>query len=174
MLSDWLLFAALVLILLAILLFWMSTRMHQSSGLPDGDIVFSDSSQWRKSFKPLYDAQLGLTGKPDYLIRENGVIIPVEVKNAWAPSNPYESHKMQLAAYCLLVKRHYSVTPPFGMLHYRNRTFRIRYDNNLENALITILDEIRILKELTEANRSHTQKGRCARCGFRHVCDQHL
>lgn len=174
MLSTWLIIAAPILSLLAILLFFTSYRMQQTSGIPEGEIIFSDSSQWGKTTKPLYDAQLGLTGKPDYLIREQEVIIPVEVKKTWAPSAPFESHKLQLAAYCLLVKRHFGLAPPFGILNYRNRTFKIPYNKDLEMELLAVMDEIRVQKEMGEASRSHSQKGRCARCGFRHVCDQLL
>jgi CRISPR-associated exonuclease Cas4 len=164
----------LLLIVLALLFFWISSRLKRRTGMPDGRIIYADSGQWGKPAKPLYDADLGLTGKPDYLIRKRKTIIPVEVKSAWAPPVPYESHKLQLAAYCLLVESSFGQRPPYGLLRYRNRTFRINYSDELEGQLLDVLDEIREVKEQEEAGRSHHQKNRCARCGYRYVCDQRL
>ena len=100
MLSDWiLLLLSLGLVLLAILLFSISSKLKRETGMPEGQIIYKDTGKWGKPAKPLYDSDLGLTGKPDYLIRKRRQIIPVEVKSTWAPSKPYDSHKMQLAAY---------------------------------------------------------------------------
>lgn len=163
-----------LLIALALLFFWISAKLKRSTGMPDGRIIYADSGQWGKPVKPLYDTALGLTGKPDYLVRKHKTIIPVEVKSTWAPTVPYESHKLQLVAYCVLVESYYGRRPPYGLLRYRNRTFRVNFSEELEYQLLDILDEIRELKEQDEACRSHRQKNRCARCGYRYVCDQRL
>ena len=41
---------------------------------------------WGKLERPLYDQALDLTGKPDYLVQQNGQIIPVEVKSGRRPA----------------------------------------------------------------------------------------
>ena len=102
------------------------------------------------------------------------MMIPVEVKSSWAPRTPYDSHKLQLAAYCLLVERYYGIRPAYGLLRYRNRTFRMKFDRELEYQVLDLLDEIRQQKEQEEVWRSHQQKNRCSRCGFREKCDQRL
>lgn len=162
------------LIVLAILMFTISGKLKQRTGMPEGQIIYTDSNKWGKPAKPLYDSNLGLTGKPDYLIRKKNKIIPVEVKSTWAPTTPYDSHKLQLAAYCLLVQNYYGVRPPYGLLRYRNRTFRINFSTELEYQVLDILDEIRLQKEQDEVCRSHRQKNRCARCGYRNICNQRL
>jgi len=162
------------LFLLALVLFWLSDRIKRWTGMPEGQIIYADPGKWGKPEKPLYDADLGLTGKPDYLIRKNKMIIPVEIKSTWAPSIPFDSHKLQLAAYCLLVKKYYGLRPPYGLLRYRNRTFKISFTLELENQITDILEMIRQQKEQEEVFRSHTHKNRCARCGFRSICNQHL
>lgn len=164
----------LALIALAVLFFWLSANLKERSGLPDGRIIYADSGRWGKPPQPLYDAELGLTGKPDYLIRKDQTIIPVEVKSTWAPPAPYESHRLQVAAYCLLVQAYYGKRPPYGLLRYRNRTFRVNYDADIENQVLEVLEEIRMLKEQDEAHRSHEHANRCARCGYRAICDQRL
>ena len=70
--------------------------------------------------------ELGLVGKPDYLVESAGQLIPVEVKSTRNSNAPYDAHIFQLAAYCLLVQRQLGKRPPYGILHYANRTYRYR------------------------------------------------
>ena len=161
-------------LLLALVLLMISRVMKRASGMPEGKIVYADPGLWGKPEKPFYDSALGLTGKPDYLIRKGSTIIPVEVKSMWAPREPYDSHVLQLGAYCLLAERHFGNRPDYGLLRYRNRTFKIPFTSTLEDEVLETIYTIRGFKELEEVCRSHDQPNRCARCGFREVCDQRL
>lgn len=165
---------AVLLLVAALAVLWIAGKQRRSSGLPAGRVIYSDTNRWAKVEKPLYDPLAGLTGRPDYLVEENGVMIPVEVKSSRAPSLPYDSHVFQLAAYCLLVERAYGRRPPYGILRYRDRTFSIEYTPALQRELEDLLDEMRMQERRGEANRSHNEPARCARCGFRAVCDQRL
>jgi CRISPR-associated exonuclease Cas4 len=78
----------LAFILTSLLILVLSARFKRRIGLPPGQIVYADAENWGKPRKPLYDSALGLTGKPDYLIRKKDATIPVEVKSTWAPSSP--------------------------------------------------------------------------------------
>ena len=149
------LFAALFLFILAILLLWLSSRQRKQAGLPGGRIIYTDTRAWGEVEKPLYDAQLGLAGKPDYLVEQNGQIIPVEVKSGRAPDAPYDSHIYQIAAYCLLVQRGMGKRPPYGILHYSDRDFAVDYTPELENNLLDILAEMRRDEVRTGVARSH-------------------
>ena len=168
------LFAALFLFILAILLLWLSSRQRKQAGLPGGRIIYTDTRAWGEVEKPLYDAQLGLAGKPDYLVEQNGQIIPVEVKSGRAPDAPYDSHIYQIAAYCLLVQRGMGKRPPYGILHYSDRDFAVDYTPELENNLLDILAEMRRDEVRTGVARSHEVSARCHRCGYRDLCDQKL
>ena len=121
-----------VLVTLALILFTISRRLALKSGIPDGRIIYSDPGVWKKVLKPLYDAGIGLTGRPDYLIKISDQIIPAEVKSSWAPRTPYDSHILQLAAYCMLVQTTYGQRPPYGVLRYKNRTFKVEFTSDLE------------------------------------------
>ncbi|GAB4577749.1 MAG: CRISPR-associated protein Cas4 [Anaerolineales bacterium] len=164
----------LSLLLLALLLFWLANRQQKKTGLPGGRIVYTDTRGWARVEKPLYDAHLGLTGKPDYLIEQGDLLIPVEVKTGRTPSAPYDSHIFQLAAYCLLVQRTYAKRPTHGLIRYPHRTFQIDYTPQLEREFLTLLDEMHLARRKHLLPRSHTQAARCARCGFRNICDQRL
>jgi CRISPR-associated exonuclease Cas4 len=124
--------------------------------------------------KPFFDAEIQLTGKPDYLVKEGESIIPVEVKSSYAPAEPYAGHVFQLLAYCYLVESDTGSRPPYGILRYRNRTFAIDYTAEQEAALLNLLSEMREDLRLGELERCHQDSGRCARCGFRDSCDQRL
>src|SRR5215207_429761 len=164
------LYIALVIFLLAVIFFWQSDRQRKSAGLPGGRVIYTDTRGWGKLEKPLFHQALGLTGKPDYLVQQNGQIIPVEVKSGHAPEAPYDSHIFQLASYCLLVEKTYGKRPPYGLIHYENRDFAIDYTPVLEAALIELLADMREDEVRREVDRSHEQPSRCKRCGFRNVC----
>lgn len=168
------LYLALALFLLAVVLFWQSDRQRKAAGLPGGRVIYTDTRSWSKVEKPLFHQALGLTGKPDYLIQQNGQIIPVEVKSGRAPAAPYDSHIYQLASYCLLVEKTYGKRPSHGIIHYNDRNFAIDYTQELESKLLDILAEMKRDARKSEVPRSHEQPSRCARCGFRKVCDQSL
>lgn len=164
----------LFLFLLAVLMLIWSRHRFQSTGLPLGRIISTDTTGWSALEKPLYDPETGLTGKPDYVVKMAGAFVPVEVKSSWAPAEPYESHVYQLAAYCLLLARTSGKRPPYGLIHYRNRTFAVDFTPALEEALLEVLDEMHAEQRRSTVNRSHEEPARCARCGFRRMCDQRL
>ena len=167
-------YLALVLLLTALVLLWQSTRQRARAGLPGGRVIYTDAGAWGKLEKPLVAEEIGLVGKPDYLVQSGDVIIPVEVKSGRAPAAPYDLHIFQLAAYCLLVHKHFGKRPPYGILHYSGRDFAIDYTAQLEAALLEELAEIRRDEGRRDVPRSHEEAARCRKCGFRAVCDQSL
>jgi len=168
------LYFALALLFFAFIFFWQSGRQRKAAGLPGGRVIYTDTHGWNKVEKPLYNAALDLTGKPDYLIEKNGQIIPVEVKSGKTPDAPYDSHIYQLASYCLLVEKTYHKRPPYGIIHYEGRDFAVDYTRGLEASLLDLLSEMKRDERRKEIPRSHEQVSRCKRCGFRDVCDQSL
>jgi len=168
------LYVALALLLFALVLFWLASRQRREAGLPGGRVIYTDTRAWGAVEKPLYDHLLELTGKPDYLVEQNGKIIPVEVKSGRTPEAPYDSHIFQLAAYCLLVEKTFGKRPPYGIIHYPSRDFAVDYTPQLESSLLDVLADMRRDEHRANVERSHEEEHRCARCGFRGVCDQRL
>jgi CRISPR-associated exonuclease Cas4 len=164
----------LLLLFLAIVLFLQAARQRKKAGLPGGRVIYADTSNWVPNQDPLYDPELSLTGKPDYLIEQGSHIIPVEVKSSDAPQGPYDGHIFQLAAYCLLVQRVRGKRPDYGLLHYKNRTFRIDFTPELETNTLDLLIEMRANDRRKQINRSHASYARCKACGFRPICEQRL
>lgn len=167
-------FAAVTLLLLALLLFWQANRQRKSAGLPGGKVIYSDTKSWGAVDNPFYDPMLGLTGKPDYVVKKGNQLIPVEVKSSRVGGSPYDSHIYQLAAYCYLVEQETGTRPQYGILHYPSRTFRVDYTSELETALLELISEIRYQERRTVVNRSHEAPQRCESCGFQETCQQSL
>jgi CRISPR-associated exonuclease Cas4 len=68
----------------------------------------------------------------------------------------------------------YGKRPAYGIIHYPGRDFAVDYTSDLENALLDLIAEMRINERRSAVSRSHEDKQRCRRCGFRQVCDQRL
>jgi len=169
-----LLILSIVFFLIALVVLWIVGKRQKSLGLPAGKIITADTRQWVRVQKALYDPDSGLTGRPDYLVEHSGKLFPVEVKSQRVEVGPYDAHIYQLAAYCLLVERHYHQRPEFGILHYHNRTFEIEYTSQLESELLFLLEEMRMKGRKKSLDRSHESLKRCQGCSFRSTCDQKL
>lgn len=170
----------LVCIFTALIFLWLSQKQRKQSGLPGGRIISSDTSSWNKLEEPLYSHVLGLTGKPDYVIDHEGIIIPVEVKSSRNPDRgPFDSHIYQLAAYCLLILYVYGKRPPYGVLHYTSRSGKIRtysipFSQELEEKVKEVIHEIQSKPTRNAVDRSHHSIAKCKQCGFISECNQSL
>lgn len=165
----------LILILIAVLLWFVSQRAQRASGLPAGRVVYTDTGGWGRPEKPLFSQRLQLTGKPDYLVREGAGYVPVEVKSGRAPvSGPYAAHVYQLAAYCALIAEAYGRRPAYGLIKYTDEILRVDFTPVLEAELLELLEEMRADADAEEVSRSHSSAARCRACGFREVCEESL
>lgn len=166
-------YLVLLFILLGVVLFLLARRGRAQSGLPSGEVVYSDT--WRRVERPLFSRDLGLAGRPDYLVEEGGELIPVEVKSGAAPADgPRDSHVYQLAAYCLLVAETYGRRPARGFIRYADRGYSVNFSRELEREMLALLEAMRADLEAEDVHRSHDIAARCRGCGFREVCDETL
>ena len=171
----YLFFIALLLLFMSLALYFSAHYQRQKSGLPQGEIIYTDAGEWQRNERPLYSDRFHLAGKPDYLVQHGKEIIPVEVKSTRLHGRqPYESHQMQLAAYCLLVEEVIGVRPSHGILKYADATFRIDYTKEVRRKVLTTLAEMRHSVRMKIIERSHEDAMRCRYCGFRTACDQSL
>jgi len=166
----------LLLLVVAGLFFLLSRYKAHQSGLPSGKIVYSDNRVFQSLPRPLYDSALNLAGKPDYIVAlKDGTFIPVEYKSHPAPDRPYDSHVLQLTAYCYLCEISYGRRPPHGLIRYADKTFQIDYTPQQESVLIEVITAMRSCEcQSVFPNRSHHQTSRCRACGYRSLCDQRL
>lgn len=142
--------------------------------MPVGYIISTDMGNWREWPRPLFSRAHSLTGKPDYLVGDGPQLIPVEVKSGHAPKQPYPSHVLQLAAYCLLVEECFQIRPTYGIICYTDRSFKVDYTRGLRTELLKVLRRMRADLARGTADRNHNQPERCRHCGYLRYCDQAL
>ena len=163
-----------VLLALGLLLLWLAQRGRAHSGLPQGRVIYTDTGGWNRLERPLFSREFLLAGKPDYLVADGDNVIPVEVKSGRAPIQPYPSHILQLAAYCLLIEECYRRQPPYGIIKYADRAFEVNYTDELEDELLATLDDMRDDLANGNATRNHAEPRRCQACGYRQHCTQSI
>ena len=141
-------------------------------------MLYRDTEEMEAPERPLRSRRYGLVGRPDYLVRtrERGrrYVVPVEVKSRRRPAQPYASHILQLAAYCLLVEDNFDAAPPYGLLRYADATLQIPYTDELRGRVLDTAAEIRQARRAPEVRRSHSEPRRCAGCGYRSACGGRL
>lgn len=130
----------ILIFLVGLVLLILINKKGGQMGILMGDRIYSDTDG--QPGEVLYSKTLKLVGKPDYLIKENGQIFPVEIKTGRTPNYPYQNHTMQLMAYCLLVEENYNVTPKGGYLKYPNKEFKIAYTQEAKRSLRLLVEEI--------------------------------
>ncbi|NOR89738.1 MAG: Dna2/Cas4 domain-containing protein [Anaerolineales bacterium] len=163
----------LSLLVLGMLLILFSRRRLKVLGIPAGRLISLDTSRLIPVTQPLYDPDLGLTGRPDYLVQRGRCRIPVEVKSGQAPQSPHRSHVLQLAAYCHLVEMTTGKRPAYGILKYADSAYKLQYTHALQQDLLQILGTLRKAQD-SSPGRSHNSPARCRACGYLSSCDQSL
>lgn len=171
---GWLLLVAVLLGGLGLWLLLRAGSARRETGLPAGRVTYVDTGAWDRCDRPLFSNTYRLTGRPDYLVKTGGRVVPVEVKSGAAPAQPYPAHVLQLAAYCLLVEEQEGRAPPHGILKYGDRAFEIDYTPALRTQLLDTLADLRRDLGARDVGRSHDETARCRGCGYRDRCAQRL
>src|SRR5262245_12067698 len=134
---TWLTLLAVALAVVGALLVWFGRRRRRATGLPTGEVVYSDTGAWEKVEEPLRSRRYGLVGRPDYLVKAAGAPpTPVEVKSRRSPGAPLTSHTLQLGAYCLLVEDQFGARPAHGLIRYADATFQVPFTDELRAAVL--------------------------------------
>lgn len=174
---PWFLIVLSILILIAgVLLLYYGRRTQQATGLPSGEVVYTDTGAWEQVPQPLLSRRYGLVGKPDYLVQvrtgQQTSLVPVEVKSRRRPTVTPDAHILQLATYCLLVEDVHKVRPAYGLLHYADATLQIPYTDELRRTVLEIADAIRSARSAPDLHRDHNDPARCRGCGYAHGCGE--
>lgn len=148
-------------IALLLLTFWMRKRI----GIPMGNVIYSDSVKEPGTI--LTAKNIPLSGRPDFLLKTDGQVIPVELKRGKTPASPYPSHLAQLFAYCYLVKDNYAHRPEYGIIDYPENDFKLEFPKEAEENVEKLVREIVAKKQgtLNRANLSNI----CRSCRLEHL-----
>lgn len=163
-LPGWITAGAILVLLLGVLLMRLGRGMRRRRGLGSGKTVSLDNVT-------LTSQRLGLTGRPDRMVKTGGTIIPEEWKKA---RNPGRWHVAQLGVYFLLIEDQLKVQPPHGFIVCGDGS-RHRIENTPE--LRAWVLEVAAMMRGARANPREpisVQSGpwQCRRCGQRENCGQ--
>ena len=125
----------------------------------------------------LKSRKYNLAGRPDYMIKENNLRIPVEVKTGRRPKAPFFSHILQIGAYCLLSEETFRTSPSHGQIRYgfESEPHNVVWEPKLKTLVLEKIEEMNdILKGRTKAHRNHKRVGKCNNCSRRKGCPERL
>ncbi|MEO8973367.1 MAG: CRISPR-associated protein Cas4 [Ktedonobacteraceae bacterium] len=142
---------------------------HRALGLPAGQLVYEDADGQGET---LSSAAYPLVGKPDYVVQTpDGRPIPVELKlNVHDATIPFENHKVQVAAYCLILEDYFEQPPTHGILRYADNEFTIEYTPALRKKVIRLLSEMERCSERQPPPLASQRVNKCRICTFQAVC----
>jgi CRISPR-associated exonuclease Cas4 len=174
----WFILLAFAILLVRVVLCRIGLRTHKATGLPTGEIVYTDTDTWEQVPKPLLSRRYGLVGKPDYLVQvrtgQQTTLVPVEVKSRRRPRVTPDAHILQLATYCVLVEDVHKMRPAYGLLHYADATLKIPFTEELRRAVLEIADAMRSARKAPDLHRDHNDAARCRGCGYAHGCGEEV
>jgi CRISPR-associated exonuclease Cas4 len=150
-------------------------KLRDDYKLGEGEIEAPDDLTTKSPV--LKSDKYNLAGRPDYILHEDGVRIPVEVKTGRRPRAPFFSHVLQTGAYCLLVEEMYGKSPPGGQLRYGLETepHTVEWEPKLKAIVLEKLEEMNdALAGRSEVHRNHNRPGKCQNCSRRRGCSERL
>jgi len=169
---------AATLVVLALVLFLLAARSRKKTGIPAGEVFYQDLPGQPFFGEPLRSNALGISGKPDCLVRTVDGTVPVELKNSSRPparGEVYANHMIQALAYCALVEDQMKVRVPYALVIYAGRQVRkVVYTDARRQWLLQTIHEVEVAHARLTADRNHEHRGRCVGCGVRSNCNQAL
>ncbi len=133
-----------------------------------GKLTYDDLSSLAS---PLFSKSLRITGKPDYVVKQNNKYIPVEVKTG-LHFNPEKNHVYQLASYCHLIEENYRNLVTHGILVYfdTSQQFKIPFNPQLRFELESLIKEMRKTLKSGNVQRNHNSAKKCLNCSMKKHC----
>jgi CRISPR/Cas system-associated exonuclease Cas4 (RecB family) len=156
------------------------TRLRKQTGFandtPGGSqIVASDPGAG--STLIVRDEEVGVIGKPDYVVQEQidgrRQLVPIEVKPTRRSRRLYDSDRLQLGVYLLGLRAMAGEgAANFGYVRYSTMTFEVRLTASLEREIRAAVQAIALGRRSRIAHRSHNSTARCRACAVRQRCDE--
>jgi CRISPR-associated exonuclease Cas4 len=162
--AGWVAMAAVLALLLGLWLMWAGRAMRRQRGLGGGKTVSLDRVT-------LTSRRLGLTGRPDRLIKTEGTVIIEEWKSS-GQCRPW--HRAQMGVYFALVEDQLGIRPPHGFVVCGDGTrHRVENSEELRAWVLDMAGEIRKLRATPEQPiEVRPEPGQCRPCGMREHCAQ--
>ena len=160
--AGWVALAAVLALLLGLWLAQAGRGIRRRRGLGIGKTVSLDQVT-------LTSRRLGLTGRPDRLIKVDGTIIVEEWKSAHA-YRPW--HRAQIGVYFLLIEDQLRIRPTHGFVVCGDGTrHRIENSQELRAWVLGMAGQIRERRAVPDQPiEARPHPGQCRPCGMRGHC----
>jgi CRISPR/Cas system-associated exonuclease Cas4 (RecB family) len=145
-------------------------RLRRDTGITRRMVVKAVEGGSFVPAREFYSHRLGLAGRPDALVEEGGILIPIERK-AFG-KRPADKDIAQLLVYCRLIEEQVGIRPSHGYLILGPAAKRWKIENNPERQewLDGVLLEMRrVLEGGPCVATPHPRK--CSGCGVREGCE---
>ena len=161
---EWIAVGAVLALALGLVLVLAGRDMRQRRGLGGGKTVSLDRVT-------LSSRRLGLTGRPDRLIKSDGAIIVEEWKSS---RRVWPSHRAQMGVYFLLIEQELRIRPSHGFIVCGDETrHRIENSDELRAWVLDMAGQIRALRAVSyQPIEVRPNPGQCRPCGVREHCGQ--
>ena len=162
--AGWIALGAFLALLLGLVLVLTGRGMRERRGLGSGKTVSLDRVT-------LTSRRLGMTGRPDRLIKTDGSIVVEEWKSS---RRLWPEHRAQMGVYFLLVEEELRVRPPHGFIVLGDGSrHRIENDDGLRAWVLDLAGQIRAARAVVdEPIQVNPRPGQCRSCGQRANCGQ--
>lgn len=139
--------------------------------------TYDHDHYWQQTVKRrevyLVSSTLKMKGKCDYLIEEDGIQIPLEIKKGHCTGdNPYENDVMQLIGYILLLEEHFSIKYAYGYVIYMGsrKRYRVNVTDALRAKLRWYVMTLRMYTNQHKLPPRQKQQNKCDRCSLLLYC----
>jgi len=166
----------MLLLVLAILIFiWdlfdrRSKKIAAESGLESKSEMVALRGSSEIPTRIFTSEQLGLSGYPDALIKEDNHIIPVSIKPSGKKVK--DRHVVEIMTYLKLIEEAEAKKPPYGILLIgpEKRAVKINNAKEKQRWVDTLIDEMRSIIEGVPA-QAKPEHYKCKNCDVNQVCE---
>ena len=165
---------ALLLILGLLIFMWdlfdrQSNRINRIQGFSDKSEILSVKGSDYLAPKEFFSEKLGLISKPDALIKEKRLIIPVDINPI--TTNLRDRHIIRMLVHLKLIEEVEGVRPPYGLIILGEEKIQHRIENESEKQvwLESLIEEIRSIENGVPA-MPLPAKAKCKNCDVREFC----
>jgi len=126
-----------------------------------------------KSELKIISENLNLVGKIDQLELHKNLVVPVELKTGRSPSEGiWPGHKIQIAAYALLLEDQYQKKVNQGSVVYLDQNIKrtIIINPFLKDEIIELRKEVEGLLKSKTPPEFTENKNKCSKCGLKDLC----
>lgn len=163
-----------------ILLFRMEAEMRASNlfsfiekNKVYGEALWESLTPKLKSEYKIASQNLYLTGKIDQVQVFPTMLLPVELKTGKAPKEgAWEDHKIQLAAYALLLEDSFKVPINSGIIRYvdDNQARSIEINPFLKDQVKELVKEVKAMLSSEKLPPLNKNENKCRSCSLKEIC----